>query len=40
MKLQISIHFPLKKKKNSFSINKTLTKTKIQNYCFLIHYTM
>ena len=26
------------KKKHSFSINKTLMKTKIQNYCFLIHY--
>ena len=38
MKLQISTHFPLfkKKKKNPFSINKTLMKTKIQ--FFFIHY--
>ena len=26
------------KKKHTFSINKLLTKTKMQNYCFLIHY--
>ena len=38
MKLQISTHFPLlKNKKNPFSINKTLMKTKIQ-YFFFIHY--
>ena len=37
MKLQISTHFPLlKKKKNPFSINKTLMKTKIQFFFLYI----